>query len=102
MVPTHTTLLPEKTPLERRNSTDRRKGTADPSETAAGGMQGEGNYDAARNFNEAQHQFVASGKVEAAARAAAPGSDAEQREMIAAEEEGKRPANGESRETGKP
>ncbi len=55
-------------------------------------LQGEGNYDAARKFDEAERQFVASGKVAAAARAAAPTSDAEQREMLAAEAEGRRRA----------
>lgn len=56
------------------------------------GVQGEGNYAAAREFNEAERKFVASGKVATAARAAAPKSEAEQREMIAAEEKGKRRA----------
>jgi hypothetical protein len=59
------------------------------------GVQGEGNYEAARVFNEAERKFVASGMVDAAARAAAPTSDAERLEMIAAEEEGKRRAKGE-------
>jgi hypothetical protein len=54
------------------------------------GVQGEGNYDAARSFNEAERKFVASGRVDAAARAAAPRSEAEQQTMIAAEQEGKR------------
>lgn len=55
-------------------------------------VQGEGNYTAAREFNRAERQFVESGKVDAAARAAAPKTDAEQREMLAAEQEGKRRA----------
>ena len=55
-------------------------------------VQGEGNYTAAREFNDAERKFVASGKVAAAARAAAPKSDAERQEMIAAEQEGKRRA----------
>jgi hypothetical protein len=54
--------------------------------------RGEGNYEAAREFNEAERKFVASGKVAAAARAAAPKSEAERQEMIAAELEGKRRA----------
>ena len=52
-------------------------------------LQGEGNYEAARKFDEAERQFVASGKVAAAARAAAPTSEAEEREMLAAEAEGR-------------
>jgi hypothetical protein len=63
-----------------------------PAEMKKGGVQGEGNYEAAREFNEAERKFVASGKVPAAARAAAPKSEAERQEMIAAEEEGKRRA----------
>ena len=56
------------------------------------GVQGEGNYVAAREFNDAERKFVASGMVDAAARAAAPKSEAERQEMFAAEEEGKRRA----------
>jgi hypothetical protein len=52
-------------------------------------MQGEGNYDAAREFNAEQQEFVASGRVPAAARAAAPKSEAEQAEMLEAERVGK-------------
>lgn len=59
---------------------------------AMSGVQGEGNYEAARVFNEAERKFVASGKVPAAARAAAPVSEAERQAMLAAEQEGKRRA----------
>jgi hypothetical protein len=48
-------------------------------------VHGEGNYEAARRFNKAEHDFVASGKVEAAARNAAPRSDREARELQDAE-----------------
>jgi hypothetical protein len=71
---------------------DSRKGTVPPSATNKGGVQGEGNYEAAREFNEAERNFVVAGKVAAAARAAAPNSEAERQEMLAAEEEGKRRA----------
>jgi len=54
-----------------------------------GRVQGEGNYEAARAFDDAEKKFVASGRVPEAARAAAPRSEAEQREMTAAEQEGK-------------
>lgn len=60
--------------------------------TSKDGVQGEGNYEAAREFNEAERKFVASGKVAAAARAAEPKSEAERQAMFAAEEEGKRRA----------
>jgi hypothetical protein len=56
------------------------------------GVQGEGDYASAREFNKAEKQFVASGRVPAAAKAAAPKSEAEQQEMIRAEEAGKRRA----------
>lgn len=55
-------------------------------------VHGEGNYAAAREFNDAESKFVASGKVAAAARAAAPATEAERQAMAAAEEEGKRRA----------
>ena len=48
-------------------------------------VHGEGNYEAARQFNKAEHDFVASGKVAAAARNTAPKSDREARELLDAE-----------------
>jgi len=63
-----------------------------PAAMSSSGVQGEGNYEAARVFNEAERKFVASGKVPAAARAAAPKSEAERQAMLAAEQEGKRRA----------
>lgn len=66
--------------------------STDSAESPADGVQGEGNYEAAREFNEAERKFVESGKVPAAARAAAPRSDAEAEELLAAEQEGKRRA----------
>ena len=61
-------------------------------ESRADGIQGEGNYESGRAFNEAERKFVESGKVPAAARAAAPKSEAERQELLAAEREGKRHA----------
>ena len=55
-------------------------------------VQGEGNYEAAREFNAAQRRFVESGKVPAAARGAAPKNDAERQQLQDAEEEAKRRA----------
>jgi hypothetical protein len=52
-------------------------------------MQGEGNKDAAREYNESQRDFVESGEVDRAARDAEPQSDAERREMERAEREGR-------------
>ena len=58
-------------------------------------VHGEGNYAATRQYDDATKQYVESGRVEGAARAAAPGSQAEAREMEAAEAAGKRRAKGE-------
>ncbi len=55
-------------------------------------MQGEGNVQAATAFNKAEQEFVAAGKVPAAARAAAPRSEAEHQSMLAAEATAKRHA----------
>jgi hypothetical protein len=55
-------------------------------------VQGEGDYEAARAFNETERKFVESGKVPAAARAAAPKSKAEQQALLDAEQEGMRRA----------
>ena len=58
-------------------------------------VYGEGNYAATRQYDEATKRYIESGRVEDAARAAAPKSQAEAREMEAAEAEGKRHAKGE-------
>ena len=52
-------------------------------------VQGEGNYDAAKEYDDEQHKFVESGKVDAAARAAKPKSPEEAEEMKRAEEAGR-------------
>lgn len=95
MIPTDHGPLPDQAatanaPTKRRPNKRRSKGDAGPPEVRRDGVQGEGNYKAAREFNAAEHQFVASGRVAAAARAAAPKSAAEQQEMIAAEQAGRR------------
>lgn len=59
------------------------------------GAHGEGNYAASRQYDDATKKFAESGRVESAARAAAPRSDADAREMAAAEDEGKRRSKGE-------
>jgi hypothetical protein len=55
-------------------------------------VQGEGNYAASRRYNDDTKKFVRAGKVEQAARDAAPTSDADALQMAAAEAEGKRRA----------
>lgn len=57
--------------------------------------QGEGNREAARRYDEAQHKFVEAGKVDEAARRAAPKSESEARDLKRAEEQGKSHAKGE-------
>ncbi len=51
-------------------------------------VQGEGNYEASRQYNKATKEFVDSGKVEEAARAAAPADAREAAELKAAEDAG--------------
>jgi len=75
-----------------RHDKDLQKTRKSKDDRAADGVQGEGNYKAARKFNEAERKFVESGQVLPAARAAAPKSEAERQEMLAAEREGKRRA----------
>ncbi len=53
------------------------------------GVQAEGNYDAARQFDDAERTFVESGKLEEGIRNARPKSEAERRELEAAEEQAK-------------
>ena len=65
--------------------------------TASGGQNvyGEGNYAASKQYNDATRDFAHSGRVDEAARNAAPQSDADALQMQAAEAEGKRHAKGE-------
>jgi len=73
-------------PLDKWRGGQRSKSAAKSAVASKDGVQGEGNYEAARKFNEAERKIVASGKVAAAARAAAPKSEAERQAMFAAEE----------------
>ncbi len=52
-------------------------------------VQGEGDYEAARNYRRKTEAFIQSGRVEDAAKNAAPTSDAEARELEQAEEAGR-------------
>lgn len=58
-------------------------------------VQGEGNYEAAKQYDDATEKFVKSGKVDQAARAAAPRDAQEAEELQRAEDEGMRHAKGE-------
>jgi hypothetical protein len=55
-------------------------------------LQGEGNYSAGRRYDQAQQEFVESGKVDDAARRAEPRSPQERDDMQKSEEEGRRHA----------
>ncbi len=58
-------------------------------------VHGEGNYAASREYNDATRKFVESGKVESAARKAAPADAREAESMERAEKIGKGRAKGE-------
>jgi hypothetical protein len=58
-------------------------------------VQGEGNYDASRNYRHKTEDFIESGKVEEAARNARPRSAAEAAELERAEQAGRERAAGE-------
>jgi len=51
-------------------------------------LQGEGNYTAAKEYDDATREFIKSGKVKEAADNAAPKNAEEEREMLDAEQEG--------------
>lgn len=52
-------------------------------------MQGEGNYTAAKEYDDATTKFAQSGKVDQAAKAAKPKNPQEEQEMIEAEAKGR-------------
>lgn len=62
-------------------------------------VQGEGDYVSAEKYNEETRAFVKSGKVERAARDAAPRNDQEKAEMQKAEAEGRSHAKGKGKNT---
>lgn len=58
------------------------------------GVQGEGDYRSARRYRRDVETFVAENDIEELARDAAPRSEAEQRELLDAEREGRARARG--------
>ncbi len=58
-------------------------------------VQGEGDYEAARRYDKAAHEFAESGKVDDAARDARPKTPEEAEEMSRAERAGKSHSKGE-------
>ena len=71
-------------------------------DTKGNQVQGEGNYEAARRYDEAQKRFVDSGKVERAAEQAAPKNQAEAEALRRAEEEGRSRAKDEDPDVERP
>lgn len=74
----------------------RRKGRkgADAPAASERGVHGEGNYEATRNYYARSRRFVASGRVDEAARDAAPQTPAEAESLEQAEREAKSRARG--------
>lgn len=64
------------------------------SSTAKSRIQGEGDYASAKKYNEHAREFAQSGKVEQAAREAAPRNAQEKDDMRKAEAEGRAHAKG--------
>jgi hypothetical protein len=64
-----------------------------------GKIQGEGDYESAKKFDDAEVAFAKSGRVDQAARDAAPKTQAEADEMRRAEEAGKARSKGEDAST---
>ena len=58
-------------------------------------VEGEGSYSGSKDYNERTRSFVESGKVDQAARQAAPQSEQDKQAMQKAERVGKRRAKGE-------
>ncbi len=77
--------------MKQRESTDPAKKKEDTIESNAP-LQGEGNYTAGRRYDKAQQDFAKSGRVDEAAREAAPDSEEEREALKKAEEEGRRHA----------
>jgi hypothetical protein len=67
-----------------------------------GKVQGEGDYESAKKFDDDEAAFVKSGRVDQAARDAEPKSQAEADEMKKAEEVGKSRSKGEDASSRKP
>jgi len=61
-------------------------------------VHGEGNYEASKQYNEATKKFAQSGKVDPAAKAAAPRNPKEAKDLENAEQQGKRRAKEEDPE----
>ena len=82
-------------PGSKDDRQQRQQGATSASSSGQQNVHGEGNYAASKQYNDATRDFAHSGRVDEAARNAAPQSDADALQMQAAEAEGKRHARGE-------
>ncbi|MCR5882646.1 hypothetical protein LRS03_07155 [Rhizobacter sp. J219] len=71
------------------------KKTNDPREPRSGKVQGEGDYEAARRYDQSAREFAESGKVKPAADQSAPRDEREAQDLERAEEIGKSRSKGE-------
>lgn len=80
-------------PRARKQPQQEQQQRDQPSASARGGgeadVQGEGNYDATRRYDQSAREFVQSGQVEDAARAAQPRDEREAGELRHAEDVGR-------------
>ncbi len=70
---------------QKSGTQSQQQGGSSQTQGSGADIQGEGNYTAAREYDEAQRKFVESGRVEDAARKAAPKSPEEAEQMKRAE-----------------
>jgi hypothetical protein len=82
-------------PTTRGATTQEQTMKAKPDRTSENNIQGEGDKEAARRYNEEQKRFVDSGAVAGAAKRAKPLTDDEADEMQDAEAQGRQKAKGE-------
>ncbi|HMN79766.1 MAG TPA: hypothetical protein PKA20_07525 [Burkholderiaceae bacterium] len=92
---TDTQTAKQQTDKQTSSRSDRQMDQQSP--RAADQVHGEGNYEASRRFNREEKAFVESGKVEDAARKAAPDSAQAAKEMEQAEQVGKSRAKAQDR-----
>ena len=78
-----------------RDAADARRGTGH-----VDGVQGEGDYESARRYQEDTERFIEEGKVDGAAKRARPRNAEEQQAMEKAEETGRRRSQGEDAHDG--
>lgn len=89
------TLWPREKKSEAPGAPDSASLGEDRKSRPSGGVEGEGSYTGTRDYNQRTKKFIESGKVDEAARQAAPQSEEEAHQMHKAERIGKQRARGE-------